>query len=177
MDEILHKRILDIKSKEHVHAIVRDIKAKIYTMQDLMELYFGEHKRTTQYSSWIITHIAEKHIHLIRPYFKKMVENLEGNTNYTVVRNTIRAFQFAEIPEELEGILIDKCFEYLFEKKYPVAVKAFSIGVAEKIVMKHPELKEELILLLEEQIPYGSSGFKARAGKALKKLRKLSAGA
>jgi hypothetical protein len=41
------------------------------------------------------------------------------------------------------------------------------------IVKKFPELKEELKLAIEEQMPFGSAGYKSHGGKVLKALNKI----
>ncbi len=55
------------------------------------------------------------------------------------------------------------------------AVKCFSIEIAERLTSGRPELINELKLIIEDQFPFASSGFKSRASKLLaKKKTKLS---
>jgi hypothetical protein len=42
------------------------------------------------------------------------------------------------------------------------------------IVKKYPELKDELKMSIEDQLPYGSAGFKSRGRRILKSLEKIS---
>jgi hypothetical protein len=67
--------------------------------------------------------------------------------------------------------MIDTCFA-LLDPKEPIAVRAFSMTVLGNLAAQHPDLKKELRLVIESQLPYGSAGFVARAKKVLKQLEK-----
>lgn len=64
-------------------------------------------------------------------------------------------------------------FDTLNSGREPVAVKVFSMTVLFNIVQVYPELSEELEISIEEQMPFGSGGFKSRGRKVLKDLSKL----
>lgn len=49
----------------------------------------------------------------------------------------------------------------------PIAVKVFAMTVLSTICKYEPELKNELILVLEDQLENTSSGFKSKAIKVL----------
>jgi hypothetical protein len=55
--------------------------------------------------------------------------------------------------------------------KQPIAVRVFSMTVLCNLAGKLPELKNELIPLIEDQMPYGSAGFISRGRKVLKDLK------
>jgi hypothetical protein len=50
-------------------------------------------------------------------------------------------------------------------------VKVFGMTVLANLCEKLPELKNELRIIIEDQMPYGSAGFKSRGSKILKKLQ------
>jgi hypothetical protein len=51
-----------------------------------------------------------------------------------------------------------------------VAVKVFAMTVLSTIINDQPDLKKELKTIIEDQLPYASPGFVARARKIIKKL-------
>ena len=53
----------------------------------------------------------------------------------------------------------------------PIAVKVFAMTVAANICKHEPELKNELQLVIEDQLENASAGFRARAKKVFKQLR------
>jgi hypothetical protein len=159
-------------SKALTMAIVYFIRDNPDQMEVLMDLFFNGHFRINQRAAWPIGIIGEKYPILIRPYLSKLVSNLDKeNLHDAVVRNTLRTFQTCEIPEEVEGPLYEKCFGYLLDMKSPIAFKAFGMSVLARIADKFPDLKEELIAVIEEQYEFGTAGFKARAKRVLKKLK------
>lgn len=128
--------------------------------------------RINQRAAWPLSYSVKKHPELIKPHLKKVITNLKKPKIHDAVkRNTVRFLQFIEIPKSLHGITLDHCFKLLQNKKEPVAIKVFSMSVLANLTKEYPELKGELSAIIEDQMPYGSAGFKARGKKVLKQLR------
>ncbi|MBC8173897.1 MAG: hypothetical protein H7X71_08330, partial [Chitinophagales bacterium] len=81
-----------------------------------------------------------------------------------------RILQNIEIPKSLLGMAATICFELLADINEPVAIRCFSMTVLANISEKEPDIKNELRLLIEEQLPFGTAGFKSRARKVLKSI-------
>ena len=141
-------------------------------IDDLMDCFFDNNNRLCQNASWPMTAIGEKKPDLIIPYIGKMLLVLENKAHNSVVRNIIRFFQTIQLPEEYEGAIFDKCFEYLNNTKEEVAVRVFSMSVLSNLAMKYPELKEELIISIEMYYSNSSPSYKSRAKKELLRLKK-----
>jgi len=139
---------------------------------ELMTLFFGQEYRLTQRAAWVLSHCADRYPELIHPHLEEMIHNLRNNVHVAVRRNTLRVLQFIDIPEELLGEAVDICFMYLASHDEPVAVKVFGMTVLANICKEEPDLGNELRLLIEEQLPYGSAGFKSRGKKILAALPK-----
>ena len=67
----------------------------------------------------------------------------------------------------------DLCFEYLQNPKIAVAIRVFSMTVLANVIEDQPDMKKELKLILEDQLPYGTAAFKNRGIKVLKKIMKV----
>jgi hypothetical protein len=80
--------------------------------------------------------------------------------------------QFIDIPKKHQGVIADICFKSLIDKKEPIAIRVFSMTVIANLAAKIPELKNELIPIIEEQLPYASAGFVSRGKKVLKELKR-----
>lgn len=139
-------------------------------MRELMTYFFDPNLRINQRAAWPLNFIARKHPKLIAPYHKRLIENLDKPHHDAVVRNTLRIYEDLDIPESIEGRLCEKCFDYISDPKWPAAIRCFSIYVLEKIVVKYPDLKVELIDILQEHLPHGTPGFKHRAKKVLGRI-------
>lgn len=136
----------------------------------LMNLFLYDSYRVGQRSAWAVNYCATRHPHLIKPYLNKMIDYMHQTVHVAVKRNTLRLLQFIDIPEKLSGKIANICFEFLQSKDEPVAVKVFSMSVLAKICKTHPDLKNELKIIVEEQLPYSTAGFLSRAKKILKEL-------
>ncbi|MBN8702131.1 MAG: hypothetical protein J0M08_03645 [Bacteroidetes bacterium] len=167
------KELLSEYSKANTLRIANYIGSDKTKFSHLMKLFFGDDYKLSQYASWIVSHCFDAHPHLVDSYLERMVLNLENkNVHDAVKRNTVRIFQFATIPEELLGRVINICFGFLQSNSEPIAVKVYSMTVLANISSRIPEIVNELKWEVEKQYPYSSPGFKSRARKILKKLSK-----
>ena len=78
-----------------------------------------------------------------------------------------------KIDEEDQGLLIDLCFGYMVSELYPVAVKVHAMQIIYHHVLMYPELKEELVTVIRDQIVNDTVGFKSRGMRIIKQLEKL----
>jgi len=160
------------QSKEIVRQIIEEVKNNPSRMEELMACFFDKDLRLCQRAAWPVGFIADHDPNLIIPYLEKMLINLENPNHDAVVRNTFRSLQYMDIPEDIEGLAFEKAFEFLLNPQNAIAVRVFAMTVCGNIARKYPELKHELVPVIEEQYPYGSAGFKGRANKILKSLQK-----
>lgn len=139
---------------------------------ELMALFFGDEYRLTQRAAWVAGHCADRYPELIKPHLERMIYNLRHTTHVAVRRNTVRILQNVDLPDYLLGEAADICFLYLASPDETVAVKVFSMSVLWNICQEEPGLTNELKLLIEEQMPYATAGFKNRGGKILAAMAK-----
>ena len=88
-----------------------------------------------------------------------------------VKRNITRFLQFITIPKKFQGAVVDICLEYLANPKEAIAVRVFSMTVLTNMATENPELKNEIVPLIEDQLPFASAGFRSRAKRTLKQLK------
>ena len=77
-----------------------------------------------------------------------------------------------DLNEDQKGMLANVCFDWIQSENQPVAIKVYCMQILAGIAESEPDLKPELISVIEEQIPRGSAGIKAQGKKILKKLYK-----
>lgn len=73
----------------------------------------------------------------------------------------------------MEGIVVDELFKWLLDPKMQVAVKVYSMEVICQMCFKYPELKGELIEVIDDQLDKNSIAFRTRAKQILKKLKTM----
>ena len=165
----LREEILKADFKEQAVYLAEKINGSEKDFAELMRLFFSKDARTCQRAAWIVSHCVERNPWIIMPYLDKMVKNLYKDVGDATKRNTVRVLQYVETPEELWGETIEICFRYLTGNE-AVAIKVFSMTVLYNLSFEVPEITTELKICLEDQMPYGSAGFKSRAKKILAKM-------
>ena len=73
----------------------------------------------------------------------------------------------------MQGLAFENCMKLLLSADEAIAIKVFSMTVLVNICKTEPDLKNEVKLAIETQLPYASKGYLNRAGKLLSKLKKL----
>lgn len=77
------------------------------------------------------------------------------------------------LPKKYHGIIMKICFTCLESPTETLAVKVFAMTVLGNLAKQYPEIKTKLKLLIEEQLPNQTAGFKSRGKKILKQLEQL----
>ncbi|WP_236595532.1 hypothetical protein [Imperialibacter sp. 89] len=159
------------RSKQNIERLAQEIGADEEKFAEVMDIFFSGPYRITHFSAHLLGKCCDLHPHLILPYLSKMINLLDKNVHDSLKRNILRTMQFIDVPEEHWDKTVQYCFELLLSKKEPIAVKVFGMTVLANLCQKLPELKNELRIIIEDQMPYGSAGFKSRGSKILKKLQ------
>ncbi len=167
----LIKLILSAHSKAMKDKVVKYVGRNPVRFKELVSIFLTGPYRVTQRAAWPLSYCVQKHPALIKPHLKTVLNYLgKPGIHDSVKRNTIRLLQGIDIPKSLQGKAANICFEYLSNPKEPIAVRVFSMTVLANMAKENPELKNEIIPIIEDQLPYGSAGFRSRGMKVLKAL-------
>ena len=164
----LRSEILAEHSKRQTAKIVDWVGDDPKRFAELMRLFLGDVYRITQRAGWPLSNCVEKHPDLIKPYFGKLLKQLERDDVHTAVRrNVVRLLQFVEVPKRYEGRIFDACYALLDDPNEPVAVRCFSMSVAANIATDSPELLDELRLVATKYPQLTTPGFRSRMRRVL----------
>lgn len=168
----LRNQILKEHSKANCQVIVGWISGDTKRFNELFHLFLTDEYRVSQRAAWPLSICAIRHPYFINGKFEKLLANLQKpGIHDSIKRNTLRLLNQVDIPEKHEGFITDICFSYVQSPIEAVAVKCFSISILEKLTKKYPEIIPELIIVIEDQLPHQSVGFKGRAKKILKNIK------
>lgn len=168
----LVKVILKEHSKPQKDKITRYVGADHKRFAELVKVFLAGPYRVTQRASWPLSYCVEHNPTLIKPHLKKVLGFLQKQHEHDAVkRNILRLLQYIAIPKSLQGKTIDLCFHFLTNPKEPIAVRVFAMTVLANLAKENPDLKNEIIPIIEDQLPFGSAGFISRGKKVLKELR------
>lgn len=159
-------------SKANIERLANEIGDDAERFAGVMALFFDGPFRVTHYSAHLLSKCCDLHPHLIVPYLGKMIDVLSQDVHPSLKRNVVRTMQFIDIPEQHWDKTVEYCFALLSSHSEPVAVKVFAMTVLANLCEKLPELKNELKIIIEDQLPYSSAAFVNRGSKILAKLSK-----
>lgn len=144
------------------------------TYKELIELSFSKDMPACWRAAWMLDHLAEVEPCLPEHYINQFWSELTKDHPDGVKRSVLRLLCRYEIPEEEQGKATDLVLDWIVKESVPVAIKAYSMEVLLKIAKSYPELKEEFITILQDQIPYNpAGGFISRSRFIIKELEKL----
>lgn len=159
-------------SKAQKDKIVKFVGNHTDRFAELVKVYLAGPYRITQRAAWPLSYCVAKNPSFVRPHLGKLLTYAaKPGVHDAVKRNTLRLLQFINVPTSLQGKTTDLCLAFLSNPKEPIAVRVFAMTVASNLALKNPELKNEIIPLIEDQLPYGSAGFRSRGVKVLKRLK------
>ncbi|UCG27214.1 MAG: hypothetical protein JSV24_09580 [Bacteroidales bacterium] len=133
----------------------------------LWDLIFPETYPVSPRAAWVAESCCIKYPHLLKPYLNDLISRLPGIRFHGIKRHMIKILTYQDIPEKYLGQLVDLCFAWIQASELPVSVKVHCMQVLYNILPQFPELEDEFIVVVNDQIPKNSAGFRTRAKKLL----------
>ncbi|WP_295124084.1 hypothetical protein [uncultured Chitinophaga sp.] len=170
----LRNAILEEHSREQTLKIAAWIGKDKKRFAALLQLFLHDEYRVVQRAAWTLRHVAEHHPPIITPHLDEIVERLgHDGIPVAVKRNVMAVLQQIQIPEKLHGEVMNYCFDFLQDPQETIAVKAFCMTILGNLAQSYPEIKNEIVLVIEDLLEQGASaGIRSRAKKTLKALGK-----
>ncbi len=166
----LRTQLLQAHSKENCNLIVAWVGNNQKRFDELFALFMSNETRIVQMSSWPLSFCVESHPNFIQKHFANLLKNIKRQNHHDAVkRHTLRILQFVKIPKKHQGAVMNMCFYFIQNITEKPTTKVFSLVVLENLSKLYPEIKEELCLIIETQMPHESAGFKSRAKKIIAK--------
>jgi hypothetical protein len=167
----LKKAILKEHSKTQTEKIVNYVGNDPKRFNELLNVFLAGPYRVTQRAGWPLSYCVEYYPALIIPHLKKVLDHLKKpGIHDSVKRNTMRLLQYVDIPKRFHASVMSVCFQYLGDRKEPLAARVFAMSVLGQMTRSHPDLKQELKIIIEDNLPYTSPAFTSRAKKLLRQL-------
>jgi 8-oxo-dGTP diphosphatase len=143
----------------------------------LLEYSFSDDDKLAFRASWTLTKVYDKYPELIYPHLDMIIRALATLENESSMRSFLRIISLSDmerISEKNHGILADHCFSLLRSGFSAIAIKAYSMEILYRLVLKYPELRNELAATISMLQPEGSAGIVSRGRQILKKLAGLA---
>jgi hypothetical protein len=158
---------MDIREKE---LFSREAAVSAEKFNALLETALFEKDPLAWRAAWVLDGSDEQSPGMAAGSISRMVRRLPEISSKGALRSILRLLCRYEIGAEDQGILVDLCFKYLVSEIYPVAVKVYAMQIIYNHVLIYPELKDELVTVIMDQMGNNSVGFKSRGMRLLKKM-------
>lgn len=165
--------LLNFPSGAEKDLYIKEVVGSEAHFETLVELALHDPDPVAWRASWILDGGDEQEPGLGKPYLAQIIKALPKLESKGSLRTLLRMLSRYDIPSESQGLLIDLCFRYLTSELYPVAVKAHAMQIIYNHVLLYPELKDELVAVLEDQMENNSVGFSSRGKRLIKQMEKL----
>jgi hypothetical protein len=168
----------EVLMENHSLALMQSIKKYVgddkKRFGELMKLSLEDKTIIAPRASWAAMHAGDKRQDLLNPWIEKMLKHLSQSIHSSVKRNFLRLFQEIVIPEKFRGELIEVCYKFVYSMQEPIAVRVFSLTVICNQVKLHPELKNELEIVVKDLMTPGAPpAIISRGKKILKTLSRI----
>lgn len=118
---------------------------------------------------------CERHPELIRPYLTDMVRYLPELKDMAVKRVFLHILTRHSWVDDEEALcqMVDTLLMWIRDDNQAIAVRSYALTILENITRVIPELKREIVVVLEESLPYWDSTALQNLGKkTIKRLTK-----
>lgn len=132
-------------------------------------IFSGDHRMAWR-ACWIIDNASEEFPELLADKLPDLITGLLATKDSSLKRHFTRILCRYQIPEEYLGVIVNRCFELLTPTE-PPAVRVYAMQLLFDITLRQPDLKGELISVIQSlKEEGGSAGFINRADKLLRLL-------
>ncbi|HSC54788.1 MAG TPA: hypothetical protein VLC98_14245 [Phnomibacter sp.] len=147
-----------------VQDVVKWVGKSQQKMNCLIDIMMHEKESLALRAAWALSHVGETAPRLALPHLPALVDLIRRpNLHNGFVRSTLRLLQFAEIPEDLHGPVMNSCFRFIEEPKEKPAIKANAMTILHNLSKQYPEILPEIKAIIAERMDTETAAFRGRA--------------
>jgi len=168
--ERLRQLLEEEHSKKQKDLITKEILDGNIPVKDIVDVVKSNDGIYAQRGAYVITGLHDDNIEHLKPYLNDLWEAIQPKSHQAIPRAVYRYLASVDLPEELEGEVFEVGTKTFMSKKTAVAIKAHIMIILTNVALKYPELKDEVVFLIKEQLPGCSAGYKSTARRELTRL-------
>ncbi len=173
--EEVKKLLMGNNSGSYTRMQVDLIAARPELFDHYVEVFLALEGALSRRAAWVITHAVTRMPELMTEELLEAMLKLAGKMRHDgEKRNLTKVLTLITLPENLKGEILDLCFNWLNDAGESIAVRAYSMETLANLSMEFPEIKPEIIAVIECHMDRFSPGLKNKGVKTLRKLMKLS---
>ena len=168
------KELLELlDSWDNLPFIIKEISSNPNYFSVLMKIALYSKNPKSWRAAYIVDKIDENHSELILPYITEIIKQLKVEKHSGKKRHFLRQISLKPTPETHYGFLVEYCLNALTSGKELPAVRVNAMQILFNISEKEPDLKPEILAIIEHEMEYHSrAAILSRGSKLARKLRK-----
>lgn len=164
------KQLLQEHSRPNTEFIAKKIGNDPLEFKKIVNIIYKESPPLPQRAAWLLAVVNQQHPELLKPYLSRFIDTIEQFNVDAIKRNMSSVLAKHDLPVKLQGKAVDVLFRLMLSPAETVAVKTEAMQTLGNIARKHPELRNELKMAIEDQLPKTTAAFHARAKRIFKFL-------
>lgn len=164
----LVEELLSEHSKAQAARIARWAAADSRRFTEVVRVFTGGEPLLVQRSAWIIGLCADTVPEYYPRHLRRLLDAIERpGIHPSGPRNVFRALMRVPLPAALRGRIVDICVRFLSASASPVAIRCEAMYVLARLAHDHPDLQQELRLLVTPWEGHDSGGIRSAVRKIL----------
>ncbi len=173
--KVVKDRIIRFSKERNVKLEVEYFLAHEDQLLDFIELLKSDPNYPyPEYGSWLLCHLVKADNELVSKYKSELIQLLHTSENNSLLRNLMNVLNTLPFNESENSVLLDRCLSFIQESSYKVALQVYSIYYLVNYIKVYPELKGELLQMIEIHYNNRSSAYRAAVRKFKVKVDKIS---
>ena len=137
----------------------------------LMQLALNDTRQKSWRAAYLVDKIHDEKPELLLAYLPALIEQLKTEKNASKRRHWLKLISMNKISEEHISFLFDYCIETFTSGSEAVAVRVHAMQILYNISEMEPDLKPEVLQLIEQEMEYHpTAGIRSRGKKLATKL-------
>ncbi len=160
-----------LDSWENIEFVTKNICQNPEEFDVLMSVALHHPKQRSWRAAYLVDKIHDETPEILIPYLPVIIETLKTENNASKRRHWLKLISMNSIDDQYFGFLFDYCIRIFTSAKEAIAVRVHAMQILYNISEYEPDLKPEVLEIIEHELKYHSTaGIRARGGKLAKKL-------
>lgn len=119
----------------------------------------------------VVETVCRSHPNMILPYVDQILRDYFRYNHDGVKRGFLKSLMYIELTEDQEGRMLDLGLQIISHPKEKVAAKAYALQILAAISEKYPDIRPEILMVVQTVEDQGSAGWQVVCREVFKKLK------
>lgn len=158
---------------ENIEIVAASMQNDPAQFNTLVQLALNDTRQKSWRAAYLVDKIHDSNPELLQPYLPQIIEKLKTEKNASKRRHWLKLISMNKIEEQYFGFLFDHCINTFTSGNEAIAVRVHAMQILYNISETEPDLKPEVLQLIEQEMEHHpTAGIRSRGKKLATKLFK-----